>query len=70
MLQLCDNSIQAGEDKQKGLMMMAARAILSLRNLQSNANSAIITKEEAMRRLMFASTLMYQIDEAVSYSHI
>lgn len=70
MLQLCDISTQTGEDKQKGLMMMSAGAILGLRNPKSHANSEIITKEEAMRRLMFASTLMYQIDEAVIYSNI
>ena len=29
-----------------------------------------ITKDDAMRRLMFASMLMYKIDEAVKYSGI
>ncbi len=30
----------------------------------------VLSKEEAMRRLMFASMLMYKIDEGVKYSNI
>ncbi len=70
ILKLCDLSSQTGEDKQKGLMLMAAGAISALRNPKSHANSETVTSEEAMRRLMFASMLMYQIDEAVAYSNI
>ncbi len=70
ILKLCDLSSQTGEDKQKGLMMMASGAMSALRNPKSHANSETVTPEEAMRRLMFASTLMYQIDEAVAFSNI
>lgn len=70
ILKLCDLSNQTGEDKQKGLMMMASGAISALRNPKSHANSETVTPEEAMRRLMFASMLMYQIDEAVAYSNV
>ena len=70
ILKLCDLSSQTGEDKQKGLMLMAAGAMSALRNPKSHANSETVTPEEAMRRLMFASMLMYQIDEAVAYSNI
>lgn len=70
ILKLCDLTSQTGEDKQKGLMMMAAGAMSALRNPKSHANSETVTSEEAMRRLMFASMLMYQIDEAVAYSNV
>ena len=35
-----------------------------------NEEKNTVTKEEAMRRLMFASLLMYKIDDAVKYSGI
>ena len=70
ILKLCDLTSQTGEDKQKGLMMMAAGAMAALRNPKSHAKSETVNQDEAMRRLMFASMLMYQIDEAVAYSNI
>jgi hypothetical protein len=44
----------------------------ALRNPKSHSNDerATVTKEEAMRRLMFASLLMYKIDDAVKFSGI
>ena len=41
----------------------------ALRNPKAHANITI-TKDDAMRRLMFASMLMYKIDEAIDYSKI
>ena len=41
----------------------------ALRNPKAHAN-IIITKDDAMRRLIFASMLMYKIDEAIEYSGI
>ena len=41
----------------------------ALRNSKAHANITI-TKDDAMRHLMFASMLMYKIDEAVKYSGI
>jgi len=49
---------------------MAQGAISALRNPKSHSNSEIISAEEAMRRLMFANMIMYQIDEAIAYSNI
>ena len=49
---------------------MLQGAISALRNPKCHDNEEIITKEEAMRRLMFASTLMCLIDEAVVYSNV
>ena len=68
LLQLCDINNPTGKDKQTGLMNMSQGAISALRNPKSHSNSEIISSEEAMRRLMFASIIMYQIDEAVAYS--
>ena len=70
LLKIGDLSDKTCEDKQTGLMNMLQGAISALRNPKCHDNEEIITQEEAMRRLMFASTLMYQIDEAVTYSHI
>ena len=49
---------------------MLQGAISALRNPPCHDSEEIITKEEALRRLMFASTLMYQIDEAAKYSNV
>lgn len=48
---------------------MLAGALSALRNPRVHANVSI-SAEEAMRELMFASMLMYKIDEAVLYSKI
>ena len=70
LIRLCDINNQTGKDKQKGLMNMLQGAISALRNPPSHSKKENATSEEAMRRLMFASLLMYQIDEAVTYSNI
>ena len=48
---------------------MLAGAMSALRNPKAHANIEV-EKGDAMRRLMFASMLMYKIDEAVIYSGI
>ena len=60
---------QTGSNIQKGYMQMLAGAMSALRNTKAHANITI-TKDDAMRRLMFASMLMYKIDEAIDYSEI
>ncbi len=52
------------QDYQEGLHLMAAGAMAALRNPKSHSNEETLTAEEAMRRLMFASMLMYQLEEA------
>ena len=69
LLEFCDRSTETGNNIQKGYMQMLAGAMSALRNPKAHANITI-TKDDAMRRLMFASMLMYQIDEAVKYSCI
>lgn len=69
IIEFCDRSTQTGQNIQKGYMEMLAGAMSALRNPKSHANIPI-TAEDAMRRLMFASMLMYKIEEAVAYSKI
>ena len=44
-------------------------SMLALRNPKAHENIGL-DKDEAFRRLMFASMLMYKIDEGVAYSQI
>lgn len=69
IIEFCDRSTQTGQNIQKGYMEMLAGAMSALRNPKSHANLAI-TAEDAMRRLMFASMLMYKIDDAVQFSGV
>lgn len=48
---------------------MLAGAMSALRNPKAHANIQI-ERDDAMRCLIFASMLMYKIDEAVLYSKI
>lgn len=69
MIQLCDLTTETGINEQKGLMFMLQGAMSGLRNPKAHSN-IIISKEDALRRIMFASMLMYKIDEAVRFSQI
>lgn len=69
LIEFCDRSTETGSNIQKGYMQMLTGAMSALRNPKAHANIAI-TEDDAMRRLMFASMLMYKIDEAVDYSRI
>lgn len=69
LVKFCDNSTESGFNTQKGFMQMLAGAMSALRNPKAHANITL-TKDDATRRLMFASMLMYKIDEAVKYSQI
>lgn len=67
LVKVCDTSTESGQNEQKGLMFMLQGAMSALRNPKAHANIKI-TAEDAMRRLMFASMLMYKIDDAVQFS--
>lgn len=69
MLKACDISSETGMNEQKGLMLMLQGAMSALRNPKAHSNITI-SKDDAMRRIMYASMLMYKIDEAVKYSKI
>ena len=60
---VCDTSTDSGDNFQQGFHFMAAGAMAALRNPKAHSNDEALTAEEAMRRLMFASMLMYKLDE-------
>lgn len=69
VIEFCERNDDTGRNTQLGYMNMLSGAMSALRNPKAHANIKI-SAEDAMRRLMFASLLMYKIDEAVKYSHI
>ena len=64
MFKVGDLETQTGKDIQAGTRFIFAGAMAALRNPKSHQNIAI-GKNDAMRRLIFASMLMFQIDEIV-----
>lgn len=69
-LKLGDLNTKKGKDIQRGFSFMFSGAISALRNPSAHSNDEKLTAEESMRRLMFASMLMYKIDEAVKNNKI
>lgn len=65
LMMLQEQDRETNENLQKGMRFMLAGAISALRNPPAHSNNIEVSKEEAVRRLMFASMLMYKIDEAV-----
>ena len=70
LVEICDRSTETGKNIHNGTRFMLAGAMSALRNPKAHSNTITISKEECMRRLMFASMLMYKIDEAVKYSSV
>lgn len=69
LIEICNQTTDSGKNTQKGYMHMLAGALSALRNPRVHANVSI-SAEEAMREIIFASMLMYKIDEAIIYSKI
>ena len=63
VLKLAELETDTGKNIQKGFHFMFAGAMHAFRNPKAHSNKEIITAEEAMRRIMFASSLMYKLDE-------
>lgn len=64
-----DRSTQTGRDIHTGTRFLFAGAMAALRNPKSHEN-IVIAKDDAMRRLIFASMLMFRLDEiAATYEH-
>ncbi len=72
IVKICDTHTETGKNIQMGFMMMMSGAMSALRNPKAHSNDekSSMSAEEALRRLMYASMLMYKIDEAVRYSNI
>ena len=54
---------QTNKDTQQGYMMMFSGAMSAIRNPKAHENMTI-SKDDAIRKLMFASMLMYKLDAA------
>lgn len=59
----------SGRDTQEGYWNMFAGAMQAVRNPNAHEN-LILSEREAVHHLMFASMLMYKIDEAIAYSKL
>lgn len=69
LIELCDRSTDSGKNIQLGFKEMLSGSISALRNPKAHENVQI-TSSDAMRQIIFASMLMYKIDEGVSYSNV
>ena len=64
VLEAGDLSTQMGKDIQMGTRFMFAGAMAALRNPKAHENIRL-EQEDSMRRLIYASMLMYKIDEII-----
>lgn len=60
---------ESGRNVQKGYMEMFAGAMIGIRNPKAHANQRI-TWKDAVRKLHFASLLMYKVDQAINNTGI
>lgn len=68
VLEAGESTTQTGRDIQTGTRFLFAGAMAALRNPKSHHNITL-GKEDCMRRLIFASMLMYKVDELVAHSN-
>ena len=69
MLQFCAITDETGKNIQRGYMRILEGVMFALRNPNTHANNSL-SKDDCGRQLIFASHLMYKIDDAVAYSKI
>ena len=69
IVEFCDRQTESGQNIQLGFMKMAEGAMIALRNPVAHENLNM-SQDDAMRQLMFASMIMYKIDEGVIHSGI
>ena len=69
ILKFEDISVESGLNVQKGYMQIFAGAMTGIRNPKAHENQTI-SKDAAIKRLVFASLLMDKVDEAVNYTGI
>lgn len=69
VLKFEDISVESGLNVQKGYMQIFAGAMTGIRNPKAHENQTI-SKEAAIKRLVFASLLMDKIDDAINYTNI
>lgn len=64
-----DTFTESGENVQVGYMQIFSGAISGIRNPKAHENMKI-TRDSAIKRLIFASLLMDKIDEAINYNNL
>lgn len=64
IIRLGDTSTETGTNIQQRYMEMFVGAMIGIRNPQAH-NNLLISKNKAIRKLHFASMLMYKIDDEV-----
>jgi len=69
VLRFEDNATESGKNVQQGYMDIFAGAIRGIRNPNAHENMTT-SKDATVRELMFASLLMYKIDDAVAFSGV
>ena len=69
LLKFEDISTESGLNVQKGYMQIFSGAMTGIRNPKAHENQTI-SKDAAIKRLIFASLLMDKIDEAVKFTGI
>lgn len=69
MIRFSDISTDTGKNIQKGYMQLFSGAISALRNPKAHENISL-GSEECKQRLIFASMLMYKLDEGVEYTGV
>lgn len=62
IIKLGDTSTETGNNIQQGYMEMFTGAMIGIRNPQAH-NNLLISKENAIRKLHYASMLMYKLDD-------
>ena len=67
VIETADRSTQTGRDIHTGTRFLFAGAMAALRNPKSHENIEL-EKKDSMRRLIFASMLMFKVDEIVTAS--
>lgn len=69
ILKFEDTSYSSGHSVQQGYMQIFAGAMIGIRNPKAHCNMRIL-KDEAIKRLVFASLLMDKIDEALKFTKV
>ncbi len=62
-----DMSLESGKNVQTGFMEMFSGAMIGIRNPNAHANLTM-SREDAVRKLIFTSMLMYKVDEALVFT--
>lgn len=69
MIKFSDISTETGRNIQKGYMQLFSGAISAFRNPKAHENISL-ESEECKHRLIFASMLMYRLDEGIKYTGV